>query len=128
MAESNTSMLPWRVCRSIVKLLILVASFLALSSQVFSLTPSTTSSKRHSVRSETQFRALNSLSDLDSDGIDGISPSRRKILASCGAAALSTMFSLNEPAHAVPVVTVDEFAIILRDSPLSVTVVEFSGV
>ncbi|KAL3925283.1 MAG: hypothetical protein SGARI_005872 [Bacillariaceae sp.] len=43
------------------------------------------------------------------------------------ASAAVGIFAFQQPALAVPMATVDEFAIILRDSPLSVQVVEFSG-
>jgi hypothetical protein len=53
------------------------------------------------------------------------SPLRRNVLVSMASAF--GMLAFQQPALAIPMVTVDEFAIILRDSPLSVSVVEFSG-
>mmetsp|Transcript_30571 Transcript_30571/g.57262 ORF Transcript_30571/g.57262 Transcript_30571/m.57262 type:complete len:238 (-) Transcript_30571:94-807(-) len=50
---------------------------------------------------------------------------RRSFLVS-GAMAMGIL-SFQQAAKAVPMVSVDEFGIILRDSPLSVQVVEFSG-
>ena len=51
---------------------------------------------------------------------------RRQALASMATMSFGIM-AFQQPALAVPMVSVDEFAIILRDSPLSVSVVEFSG-
>jgi hypothetical protein len=52
---------------------------------------------------------------------------RRRFLLSCIVTLASGVLSFEQVAQAIPRVTVDEFAIILRDSPLSVSVVEFSG-
>lgn len=49
---------------------------------------------------------------------------RRTFLATAFAAGL---FSFQQSAMAIPMASVEEFASILRDSPLSVDVVEFSG-
>lgn len=56
--------------------------------------------------------------------------SRRSILSAMGAFGTATttlLLSFPRSAHAIPMISVDEFGIILRDSPLSVQVVEFSG-
>lgn len=55
------------------------------------------------------------------------SEQRRKFLATSIGAAVTGLFSFQQSAMAIPMASVDEFDIILRDSPLSVTVVEFSG-
>ena len=54
-------------------------------------------------------------------------PNRRKFLATSFAAAATGLFSFQQSAMAIPMVSTDEFNSILRDSPLSVQVVEFSG-
>ncbi|KAG7357010.1 hypothetical protein IV203_001698 [Nitzschia inconspicua] len=70
----------------------------------------------------------NPLSNDENDFMDfELSVRRRNILLSCGATIWTVLTSYQQPGHAIPMVTVDEFAIILRDSPLSVKVVEFSG-
>jgi hypothetical protein len=51
--------------------------------------------------------------------------SRRGFLAGAGALTGAALFS--KSALAIPMVTVDELGIILRDSPMSIRVVEFSG-
>jgi hypothetical protein len=51
--------------------------------------------------------------------------SRRGFLAGAGALTGAAIFS--KSALAIPMVTVDELGIILRDSPMSIRVVEFSG-
>jgi hypothetical protein len=55
--------------------------------------------------------------------------SRRSILRTVGTAVITTTAACTHPrsALAIPMASVDEFGIILRDSPLSVQVVEFSG-
>eukprot|EP00537_Pseudo-nitzschia_pungens_P018126 CAMPEP_0172408220 /NCGR_PEP_ID=MMETSP1061-20121228/75741_1 /TAXON_ID=37318 /ORGANISM="Pseudo-nitzschia pungens, Strain cf. pungens" /LENGTH=284 /DNA_ID=CAMNT_0013144341 /DNA_START=182 /DNA_END=1036 /DNA_ORIENTATION=- len=52
---------------------------------------------------------------------------RRNFLASSFAAAATGLFSFRQSASAIPMASVDEFDSILRDSPLSVQIVEFSG-
>ena len=52
---------------------------------------------------------------------------RRNFLVSSFAAAATGLFSFQQSALAFPMASVDEFDSILRDSPLSVRVVEFSG-
>ena len=45
-----------------------------------------------------------------------------------GVAALTSTFLVqNKPAHAIPMITTDEFRIILRDSAQAIKLVEFSG-
>jgi hypothetical protein len=51
--------------------------------------------------------------------------SRRGFMASVG--AITGALGLQQSALAIPLVTVDELDIILRDSPYSVKIVEFSG-
>lgn len=51
--------------------------------------------------------------------------SRRGFLV--GAGAITGVISLQQSAVAIPLLTVDELGIILRDSPYSVQIVEFSG-
>ena len=55
--------------------------------------------------------------------------SSRRAFVVGGAAALTSAILLipNEPAHAIPMITTDEFRIILRDSAQAIKVVEFSG-
>lgn len=54
--------------------------------------------------------------------------SRRQFLIGGGNAALiATVLMSNQPAHAVPMITTDEFRTILRDSAQAISVVEFSG-
>lgn len=52
---------------------------------------------------------------------------RRKFLASSFAAAATGLFSFQKSAMAMPMASADEFNTVLRDSPLSIQVVEFSG-
>ncbi|KAG7360885.1 hypothetical protein IV203_035984 [Nitzschia inconspicua] len=79
-------------------------------------------------RSTAHLAIQNPLSNNENDFKDfELSVRRRNILLSCGATILTALTSFQQPGYAIPMVTVDEFAIILRDSPLSVTVVEFSG-
>ncbi|VEU38520.1 unnamed protein product [Pseudo-nitzschia multistriata] len=52
---------------------------------------------------------------------------RRNFLATSTAAVATGLLSFQQSAMAIPMATVDEFDTILRDSPLSVNVVEFSG-
>ncbi|EEC49417.1 predicted protein [Phaeodactylum tricornutum CCAP 1055/1] len=56
---------------------------------------------------------------------DGSAPARRAFLVGC----LSSLgaFAVALPSNAIPMVTADEFNIILRDSSRSITRVEFSG-
>lgn len=51
----------------------------------------------------------------------------RRRFASASFGLVSGAFGLLQSSLAIPLVTVDEFGIILRDSPLSVQIVEFSG-
>ncbi len=54
-------------------------------------------------------------------------PPRRRFLMFSATTFFSALLSFQQLAHAIPMVSVDEFAIILRDSPLSISMVEFSG-
>jgi len=71
--------------------------------------------------------------NLDNDNDNGINLSeqqRRKFLTTAvgSFAAVSTgIFSFQQSAMAIPMATFDEFGILLKDSPSSVDVVEFSG-
>ena len=58
---------------------------------------------------------------------DEQSNQRRSFLATTFAATATGLFSFQQSAMAIPMASVEEFASILRDSPLSVDVVEFSG-
>ena len=58
---------------------------------------------------------------------DAAASTRRSFLAYGIGGAITGAFVFQQSALAIPLVTVDEFDIILRDSPLSVEVVEFSG-
>lgn len=62
-----------------------------------------------------------------SNSDESCSDRRRHFLVSATMAFVSGMIPFQQDARAIPMVSVDEFAIILRDSPLSVSVVEFSG-
>ena len=53
--------------------------------------------------------------------------SRRAFVFSGAAAFTSAFFIQNEPALAIPMITTDEFRIILRDSAQTIKVVEFTG-
>lgn len=67
-------------------------------------------------------------SSNDGDNVsNNNSEQRRKFLARTFAAAATGLFSFQQSAMAIPMATVDEFESILRDSPLSVQIVEFSG-
>lgn len=85
-------------------------------------TTSTTSQQQRQQAST----SIHASSQFDQDNRESLSPQRRNMLVSMASAAMG-MLAFQQPALAVPMVTVDEFAIILRDSPLSVQVVEFSG-
>jgi hypothetical protein len=80
---------------------------------------------RRDIQSTNVPRALYSTTD-DQNNMEA-SIDRRKLLLFGGASVAAVLLSWQQPALAIPMVTVDEFDIILRDSPLSVTVVEFSG-
>ncbi len=58
---------------------------------------------------------------------DEHSTQRRNFLATAFVATATGLFSFQQSAMAMPMASVEEFASILRDSPLSVDVVEFSG-
>ena len=53
--------------------------------------------------------------------------SRRTFLLSGAAACSSALLIHNEPAYAIPMITTDEFRIILRDSAQAIKLVEFTG-
>jgi hypothetical protein len=60
--------------------------------------------------------------------IESTSTTRRGLLVAAGVGALTGVFGVQpQSALAIVAVTFDEFGIILRDSPLSIQVVEFSG-
>lgn len=52
---------------------------------------------------------------------------RRKFLVNSFAATAMVLLSFQQSAMAIPMASVDEFETILKDSPLSIQVVEFSG-
>lgn len=58
---------------------------------------------------------------------NGLGSQRRNFLVTSVAAVATGLFSFQQSAMAIPMATIDEFNIILTDSPLSVRVVEFSG-
>jgi hypothetical protein len=64
-------------------------------------------------------------------GTTATNNSRRQFLiGSVGnavSALVTTVILSNQPAHAIPMITTDEFRIILRDSAQAINVVEFSG-
>lgn len=53
--------------------------------------------------------------------------SRRAFVFSGAAAVTSALLMRNEPAHAIPMITTDEFRTILGDSAQAIKVVEFTG-
>ncbi|CAJ1927758.1 unnamed protein product [Cylindrotheca closterium] len=59
------------------------------------------------------------------DGQPGVLSRRR--FASAGVGIVSGAFGFLQSSLAIPLITVDEFGVILRDSPLSVQIVEFAG-
>eukprot|EP00534_Pseudo-nitzschia_fraudulenta_P001278 CAMPEP_0201116384 /NCGR_PEP_ID=MMETSP0850-20130426/691_1 /ASSEMBLY_ACC=CAM_ASM_000622 /TAXON_ID=183588 /ORGANISM="Pseudo-nitzschia fraudulenta, Strain WWA7" /LENGTH=224 /DNA_ID=CAMNT_0047380455 /DNA_START=68 /DNA_END=742 /DNA_ORIENTATION=- len=73
------------------------------------------------------FRSIPLMMGSSENGGDVSNDQRRKFLATSCAAAATGLFSFRQSAMAIPMASVDEFNTILRDSPLSVQIVEFSG-
>ena len=69
--------------------------------------------------------ALPMMGSTENDG-DGQN-NRRNFLVSSFVATATGLFSFQQSAMAMPMATVDEFNTVVRDSPLSIKVVEFSG-
>mmetsp|Transcript_14216 Transcript_14216/g.39156 ORF Transcript_14216/g.39156 Transcript_14216/m.39156 type:complete len:212 (-) Transcript_14216:1291-1926(-) len=67
--------------------------------------------------------------DNDAERSDVRSSRRQFFQQSAATMMLTTMTAMSAPqiANAIPMVTTDEFSIILRDSPLSIELVEFTG-
>ena len=59
--------------------------------------------------------------------LNNFSAQRRNLLSISFVAATTGLFSFQQSAVAIPMATFDEFGTVLRDSPLSIQVVEFSG-
>ena len=69
--------------------------------------------------------ALPMMGSTENDG-DGQN-NRRNFLVSSFAASATGLFSFQQSAMAMPMATAEEFNTVVRDSPLSIKVVEFSG-
>jgi len=69
--------------------------------------------------------ALPMMGSTENDG-DGQN-NRRNFLVSSFAATATGLFSFQQSAMAMPMATAEEFNTVVRDSPLSIKVVEFSG-
>mmetsp|Transcript_11334 Transcript_11334/g.27176 ORF Transcript_11334/g.27176 Transcript_11334/m.27176 type:complete len:262 (-) Transcript_11334:861-1646(-) len=63
----------------------------------------------------------------EGNGLNDFSPNRRNFFSTSFAAAATGLFSFQQSAVAMPMASFDEFNTVLRDSPLSIEVVEFSG-
>lgn len=72
------------------------------------------------VASQTQPTSLLRMATTDENG-------RRNFLVKSFAATAMGLLSFQQSAMAIPMASVDEFETILKDSPLSIQVVEFSG-
>ena len=72
-----------------------------------------------------QFESV--LSMMESPEVEENAIQRRKFLVTSFAAAATCFFSFQQSAMAIPMASIEEFSSILRDSPFSVEVVQFSG-
>lgn len=77
----------------------------------------------HKVTARQQFQSALGSTENDGEELNN----RRNFLVSSFAAAATGLFSFQQSAMAMPMATVDEFTTVVRDSPLSIKVVEFSG-
>jgi len=85
--------------------------------------PNKATSRQQQFRSHSVLPMMGS-TDNDDNAPNNHSGQRRTFLASSFAAVL---FSFQQSAMAMPMASFDEFNTVLRDSPLSIQVVEFSG-
>mmetsp|Transcript_19329 Transcript_19329/g.53888 ORF Transcript_19329/g.53888 Transcript_19329/m.53888 type:complete len:250 (+) Transcript_19329:212-961(+) len=118
---------------TMVSLFLLQAAFLAGVCVAFQQQPlSVKISTRQELVPSTQLWMANdnsnkSNNNKSNNNLSFSDEKRRNFLASSFAAAATGLFSFRQSASAIPMASVDEFDSILRDSPLSVQIVEFSG-